>query len=313
LQPISVREWVTRSHRFEPIQILVDPNTLLRVKDQPMVSLQTQNTSRTAVFEAITRQADGQPISRRSLQAHVIDIGLDPILSLVAIPGGTFQMGAARSDGLGDAQPQHIVSVSPFYLAQGLTSQALWKAVMGRPPHCRFKGDLLPVENVSYADTQGFCHRLARLTGLPFRLPSEAEWEYACRAGMSTPFSTGETITSEDANYCAEHTFAGEPAGEYRHTTTPAGSFPPNPFGIFDLHGNLWEWCADVWHADYTAAPFGGQVWESGGEAGIRVARGGSWHEPPANCRTVIRLRTPESERDDFYGFRVALDGSQIG
>jgi formylglycine-generating enzyme required for sulfatase activity len=278
-----------------------------------MATPQTQTTSRIAAFEAITRQADGQPISRRPSQARVVDIALDAILTVVAIPGGTFQMGAARGAGLDDARPQHIVSVSPFYLAQELSSQALWNAVMGRPPHCRFKGALLPVENVSFADTQGFCHRLARLTGLPFRLPSEAEWEYACRAGTVTPFSTGETITSEDANFCGEHTFAGEPAGLYRHTTTASSCFPPNPFGVYDLHGNLWEWCADVWHPDYTAAPFGSKAWESGGEPGYRVARGGSWHEPPANCRSAVRLRAAETERDDFYGFRVALDGDQLG
>src|SRR5258708_2073132 len=141
---------------------------------------------------------------------------------------------------------------------------------------CRLAGEERPVENVAWGEAQDFCRRLARLSGRTYRLPSEAQWEYACRAGGSAPFHTGETLTTDLANYCGEHVFRAEPAGLYRHVTTPAGAFPPNDFGLYDMHGNLWEWCADTWHANYTGAPAGDAAWNNGGERAARVVRGGS-------------------------------------
>jgi formylglycine-generating enzyme required for sulfatase activity len=279
-----------------------------------MATLPIPQTGQVEPIETVTLGADGQVVSRRAGQVRWLQIPLnpslaEPALALVCLAGGTYQMGSAYGAGLEDARPAHLVSVAPFCLARGLTTQGQWKAVAGRLPPCRFKGDALPIENVSCADAQDFCRRLERLTGLPFRLPAEAEWEYACRAGTGTPFSTGETITTDYANYCGDHVFAGESAGVYRHTPTPAGTLPPNPYGIYDLHGNLWEMCADAWHTDYTGAPFSSQAWESGGERGYQVARGGSWHETPGSCRSAMRLRMAASEHDDVFGFRVALSG----
>jgi formylglycine-generating enzyme required for sulfatase activity len=126
-----------------------------------------------------------------------------------------------------------------------------------------------------------------------------------------TPFSSGETITTEYANYVGDHLFRDEPRGIYRHVPVAAGTLPPNPWGLYDMHGNLWEFCADRWHDDYSGAPFNGEAWEltGGSPAGQdwRVARGGSWHEPPANCRSATRLRVLETERDDYYGFRLVV------
>jgi formylglycine-generating enzyme required for sulfatase activity len=271
---------------------------------KPSLSIDTET------FETLTLGADGQPTAHASCQARIASIPLAPgvALQLVAIPDGMFRMGSIAGQGAEEERPQHLVSAAAFWIARDLTSQDVWKAVMGRLPDCRFKGGRLPVENLRCTDAQDFCRRLAQRTGLPFRLPSEAEWEYACRAGTSTPFSTGETITTDHANYVGLHTFAREPVGVYRHTTTPRGAFPPNPFGVRDLHGNLWEMCADAWHPDYTAAPFGSRAWETGGEAGYVVARGGSWHEPPVNCRSATRLRVAINEHDDFFGFRAAVD-----
>jgi formylglycine-generating enzyme required for sulfatase activity len=192
-------------------------------------------------------------------------------------------------------------------MARGLVSQAQWQAVVGRPAAGRFAGDERPVENISWTGAQSFCERLSRQTGRAYRLPSEAQWEYACRAATSTPFHTGETITSDQANYCAEHTFRAEPAGPYRHVTTPAGTFPPNGFGLYDMHGNLWEWCADTWHSDYTGAPLGDAPWERGGDRAGRVVRGGSWHDVPAACRSAARTRYEAGQGDDFVGFRVVM------
>ncbi len=156
------------------------------------------------------------------------------------------------------------------------------------------------MDRVSWHDARRFCQRLSRLTGRDYRLPSEAEWEYACRGGTATPFCYGETITTDLVNYCGEHTFGLGPKGVYRHGTTDVGSFPPNAFGLYDMHGNVWEWCADAWHDDYSGAPVNGTPWEAARAAAraardaprmprdaARVMRGGCWHDPPDLSRSA--------------------------
>jgi formylglycine-generating enzyme required for sulfatase activity len=177
---------------------------------------------------------------------------------------------------------------------------------MGKLPACRFKGHNLPVERVSWEETRRFCLQLSKKTSQRYLLPSEAQWEYACRAGTNTPFSFGETLTTEIANYVGGHTFRRESPGEYRHCTTQAGTFPPNAFGLYDMHGNLWEWCADNWLNDYSAAPRDGSAYFKKADP-YRVARGGSWHEPPENCRSTTRIRFLESNADEFIGFRICV------
>ncbi len=205
-----------------------------------------------------------------------------------------------------DERPQRRVTVAPFWLGQYPVTQAQWGAIMGRNPS-RFKGPTRPVDNVSWREAHRFCERLARRTGRPYALPSEAQWEYACRAGGMTPFAYGPTLTTDLANYNGEFTYRGGPRGVYRHVTTEVGAFPPNAFGLYDMHGNVWEWCADPWHADYSGAPADGRTWASGGDPGQRVARGGCWHDPPDVCRSAARLKYPLDEGDEFLGFRVAL------
>jgi len=260
-------------------------------------------------YESPRVDAQGQVITRlaHTAQGFVEPLSAGTGLTMVEIPAGRFSMGSPRSQGDDDERPQHLVSVGRFFMARGLVNQAEWQAVMGRRAAGRFAGDERPVENVSWLAAQEFCVRLSRLSGRAYRLPSEAQWEYACRAGTGTPFHTGETITSGLANYCAEHTFRTEPAGPYRHVTTPAGMFPPNGFGLYDMHGNLWEWCADTWHADYTAAPASDTAWEKGGDKAGRVVRGGSWHDVPAACRSAARTRYEAGQGDDFVGFRVVM------
>jgi formylglycine-generating enzyme required for sulfatase activity len=162
------------------------------------------------------------------------------------------------------------------------------------------------VDRVSWYDAREFCERLSERTGRVYRLPSEAEWEYACRARTTTPFYFGETITTDLANYVGEHIYRSEPKGIYRHETTEVGSFPPNAFGLYDMHGNVWEWCADAWHDNYVGAPADGSVWESR-SGSQRVLRGGCWHDPPGLCRSAARLKHVPHEGEDFFGFRVAL------
>ena len=138
-----------------------------------------------------------------------------------------------------------------------------------------------------------------------YRLPSEAEWEYACRAGTTTPFSFGETISTAQANYDGNYTYASGKKGEYRKQTTPVGSFPANAFGLHDMHGNVWEWCADPWHDSHDGAPTNGSTWE-GGDASRRVYRGGSWFSLPRNLRSACRYWSYPSSRTDDIGFRLA-------
>jgi formylglycine-generating enzyme required for sulfatase activity len=162
------------------------------------------------------------------------------------------------------------------------------------------------VEKVNWYDAIEFCARLSKLTGREYRLPSEAEWEYACRAGTTTPFYFGETITGKLANYNASNTYADEPNGEYRKETTPVGQFPPNAFGLYDMHGNVWEWCADTWHDNYDGAPRDGSVWTKNENDNRSPLRGGSWYLSPNVCRSAFRLNFDRrAVINDVSGFRV--------
>jgi len=230
--------------------------------------------------------------------------GID--LQLISIPGGSFRMGTLGKQGYDDERPVHQVNVASFLLGKFLITQAQWRAIMGTP-HCRFAGDRLPVECVSWHDAVRFCERLSKRTGRTYRLPGEAHWEYACRAGTATPFHCGQTLTTEVANYNGEFVYRGEAKGVYRHTTTPVDQFPPNAFGLHDMHGNLWEWCADAWHDSYDGAPTDDRVWQSTGSETYRVARGGCWHDIPDVCRSAARLKVDARDAEEILGFRVAI------
>jgi len=259
-------------------------------------------------FESLTVNSRGEITERQGHTARQFDERLTETLALelVAIPEGFFLMGSQTGQGFEDEYPRHTVRVPGFLIGKYPVTQAQWLAVMGSLPPCRSKGEKKPVDRVSRDDALAFCERLSRLTGRTYRLPAEAEWEYACRAGTATPFSCGETITTDLANYVGEHIYRSEPKGVYRHGSTEVGSFPPNAFGVYDLHGNVWEWCADAWHDDYNGAPGDGSVWGSGSEAAY-VLRGGCWHDTPGLCRSATRLKQSPREKEDFFGFRVAL------
>ena len=261
-------------------------------------------------FEAVTVDRDGRIVATSKCQARrvTVELAAGVALELGAIPGGAFRMGSPDGQGYADEHPQHPVAISPFLMGMHLVTQAQWEAVMGSAPLCRCQGARRPVDNVSWEQAQAFLARLSTGTGRTFRLPSEAEWEYACRAGTTTPFSCGETLTTDLANYNGAFTFAGEPQGPYRHESTVVGSFAPNVFGLCDMHGNLWEWCADAWHGSYRGAPADGTAWDAASAARYRVARGGSWHDTPDVCRSAVRLRVRAAEGDDILGFRVAAN-----
>ena len=189
-------------------------------------------------------------------------------------------------------------------------TQEQYQVIMGDNPS-RFKGKNRPVEKVSWYDATNFCQKLSKKIGGKYSLPSESQWEYACRAGTTTPFYFGETITPELVNYNGSDTYGDGPKGEYRKETTSVGEFPPNAFGLYDMHGNVWEWCADDFHENYNGAPTDGSVWLNGDKEKSPL-RGGSWSNNPINCRSAIRYI--HDRRDDHYyiiGFRLVCDGGR--
>jgi formylglycine-generating enzyme required for sulfatase activity len=238
-------------------------------------------------------------------------------LDMIAIPGGRFRMGAPESESksTNDERPQHEVTLSPFYLSRYPIIQVQWRIVAGYEPidreldpdPSRFKGDRRPVEKVSWYDAQEFCQRLSQKTGWLYRLPSESEWEYSCRAGTETSFHFGETITPELVNYDGTPTYSGDSAkGEYRQRTTEVGTFPANEWGLHDMHGNVWEWCEDDWHKNYEGAPIDGRAWlEPDREEAYRLLRGGSWYDLLGHCRSASRSYGVRGVRDYGIGFRV--------
>jgi formylglycine-generating enzyme required for sulfatase activity len=253
-------------------------------------------------------------------------------LDLMLIPGGTFTMGSPPEE-LGrwdDEGLQHQVSVRPFLMGRYPVTQAQWKAIANRtdlkvktdldPDPSKFKGDDHPVEQVSWYEAVEFCDRLSRLTSHTYRLPTEAEWEYACRANTETPFHFGETITTDLANYCGEDDkndpeeypghYGRGPKGVYRKTTTPVNHFHPlaNAFGLCDMHGNVWEWCLDHWHDNYEGAPTDGSAWLTENEKASRVRRGGSWVNIPRDCRSACRYYDDPGYRPYDFGFRVLCE-----
>jgi len=247
-------------------------------------------------------------------------------LSLVLVPGGTFMMGSPPEELERDESegPQHEVTVPPFLMGRYPVTQAQWRAMAQRtdlqvgqslkPEPSNFKGEDHPVEQVSWYDAVEFCQRLSRLTGHRYRLPSEAEWEYACRAGTTTPFHFGETITTDLANYRGTDDKSGSygrgPKGMYRKTTTPVNYFHPvaNAFGLCDMHGNVWEWCQDGWHENYDGAPVDGSAWLDAENAGYKMLRGGSWILVPGYCRSAFRIYFNPGDRFDYIGFRVVCE-----
>ncbi|MBE9183453.1 SUMF1/EgtB/PvdO family nonheme iron enzyme [Microcoleus sp. LEGE 07076] len=255
-------------------------------------------------FEIVTVNNRGQEVSRQPGKSYqkVADLGNGVNLEMVYIPGGSFQMGSSENS---SEQPVHQVTVQPFYLGKYPITQEQYQAVMGNNPS-NLKGAKRPVEQVSWDEAVEFCQKLSEKTGKIYRLPAEAEWEYACRAGTTTPFYFGDTITPDLVNYDGNNPYGSAPNGLYRGQTTDVGSFPQNAFGLYDMHGNVWEWCSDKWHGNYSDAPTDGSSWETGGDNN-RVQRGGSGRGDAVDCRSAYRSRLSAGNRNRNISFRVAL------
>lgn len=257
-------------------------------------------------------------INRGRGQAEVFyeQLGENTVLEMVKIPGGEFQMGSPEKEGNYREQPQHLVKVAPFFLSRVPVTQAQWEAIARTdkvridlpPAPSRFPGKNLPVERVNWFEAIEFCQRLQLQTGRPYRLPSEAEWEYACRAGTATPFHFGETISPKVATYDGTQKYRSGPKGKSSKQTTKVGSHQAaNAFGLNDLHGNVWEWCADHWHHNYIDAPLDGTARITNDRASHRVIRGGSWLNAPNVCRSGYRNGVPPENRILTIGFRVVF------
>ena len=303
----------------------------------------------TFTFETVTVNPEGEIIQRETKNAlyFIEDLDDDTTLEMVYIPRGRFIMGSPKTEAYNyeHEQPQHQVTIKPFFMGKYPITQAQWRAVAKlpkihydlnlEPSIFNFRGKNRPVENISWYDSVEFCARLSQKTGRSYRLPSEAQWEYACRAGTTTPFHFGETITTDLANYRGRDytdiknnnrsgSYGQGPKGIYRQQTTPVGSFGvANAYGLYDMHGNLWEWCIDeVRYARSKGPATDSSDWDDNSNNNLdrtvgllahtkndrrvrRIVRGGSWTSNPWLCRAVVRLHSDADDHYINYGFRV--------
>jgi len=217
---------------------------------------------------------------------------------MVVIPAGSFVMGSGKN---ADEQPPHTVAIRSFLMGRTEVTQRQWSDIMGsNPSYFLACGPNCPVENVSWDDVQHFIAKLNQRNGQKYRLPSEAEWEYAARAGTTAEWSHGN-----DESKLGNYAWYGRNSGG---KTQVVGQKLPNAFGLFDMHGNVWEWTQDCMHGDYGGAPTDGSAWTTGCSGNYRVLRGGSWYDGPAGLRSAIRFRSYPVLRDNSSGFRLARD-----
>ena len=279
---------------------------------------QTAQISLTSALLGLVKSSEIQRITKNA-NYFGEDLGDGVTLEMVAIPGGTFIMGSPENEkGYHSSQsPQHEVTVPPFFMGKYPVTQQQWRVVAAlenvnidlKSDPSYFKGDNLPVECVSWNDAREFCDRLSRMANKTYRLPSEAEWEYACRGGTTTPFYCGETISTDLANYDGNYTYGQGQKGQYREKTTEVGIFPANPFGLYDMCGNVWEWCKDGWHDHYINAPTDGSAWTSLSSQ-HKLLRGGSWNSNPDFCRSAYRHDDLLVHGSHHIGFRVVCSGA---
>jgi formylglycine-generating enzyme required for sulfatase activity len=254
---------------------------------------------------------DGTEAKRRQRQTAerlgttvemALDSGNGVKMEMVLIPAGRFMMGSPETEkDRGDDEPLHEVTLTkPYWMGKYEVTQEQYQQVMGRNP-AQFKGARNPVETISWDDAQEFCRKLSQQTSRQIRLPTEAEWEHACRAGTSTPFNTGETISTDLANYDGRHTYGNGTKGENRNKTIPVGSLYPNAFGLYDMHGNVMEWCQDLYSyltKDSVRDPQGPT------DRLCRVLRDGGYCTYPKHFRSARRWG--DNEANQLRGFRVA-------
>ncbi|MHC5937290.1 SUMF1/EgtB/PvdO family nonheme iron enzyme [Nostoc sp.] len=302
---------------IEPVALKIVSMSQPRLPPLPQKVIVPLPPLETFEFDVVTVDTGGREVNRINCNANFFteELGKSVTLEMVSIPGGTYMMGSPEFEGDAGERPRHKVTVEPFFMGKFPVTQAQWKVVAAlpkvkqalNPNPSKFKGLDRPVENVSWYEAVEFCLRLSEKTGRDYRLPSEAEWEYACRAGTTTSFHFGETITSELVSCTIE------PKSKFRKETTNVGSFEvANAFGLYDMHGLVWEWCADSWHNNYNYAPLDGTAWEVGGDIHRRVLRGGSWSFSAELCRSASRSWNESDGGLRICGFRVVFSVEEI-
>jgi formylglycine-generating enzyme required for sulfatase activity len=318
--------------------LAIDPNATATISDRRMTldmiaAADRQHShedshSREFEYEVVRLNSNGKEINRRINCAKLLvqDIESEGMpsasIEMVYIPSGVFYMGSPERESGHDfsEEPTHWVTMPRFFMSKSSITQAQWAAVAKlpasnqesplhlNPDPSHFKGSDRPVESISWFEAVEFCTRLTQSSGLNYRLPSEAEWEYACRGGTKTPFCYGHTISTDLANYDGTSAYVFGALGEYRRQTLPVCSFPVgNPYGLFDMHGQVWEWCADYWHDNYQEAPTNGEIWHTGGDDEFRIVRGGSWFNIPSRCRAAVRGKYSPDVWLDQIGFRIMM------
>jgi formylglycine-generating enzyme required for sulfatase activity len=292
-------------------------------------------------YNSITSDPRGRVVSSEKRVGRYLseEIGPGTVLEMVEIPAGNFLMGASelalqqlRKEAAAELGkklegqvverlpwegPQRVVKVNGFHMSKFEITQAQWRAVAALPKvklelmaePSEFRGDNLPVERVTWDEAVEFCARLTRATGRKYRLPTEAEWEYACRAGSESSFHFGETLTTEWASFNGRRTFGKSPKGEARLQPSPVGSYGlANAFGLYDMHGNVWEWCQDNWHETHLGAPDEAHLWNASGIAYLKALRGGAWDSLAIESRSSSRNRMTAGIRLNSIGFRVVAE-----
>jgi formylglycine-generating enzyme required for sulfatase activity len=317
-RPESMQNWITLLTTDDGLLTAIRAPSIAELPLQPL-------TFQTIALDEKATVID-QPTRSMQYFDELLSEGIT--MRMMLVPSGSFVMGSPEEElhSYNNEKPQHLVTVPDFAIGQFTITQTQWTAIAQLPKVKRnlkpkpsfYIGNNRPAERLNWDEAVEFCDRLTRLTRKPYRLPSEAEWEYACRAGTTTAFNLGPTIATDFANYRGVDDDRGEqgvllgnygegPQGAYRGKTIEMGEFFPNPFGLYDMHGNVWEWCADHWHQNYDGAPIDGSVWldPEADESGDRVIRGGSWTNSPQSCRSVSRFSVAPDYRNNSLGFRV--------
>lgn len=274
-------------------------------------------------FETVQVNPQGNLIQTLPREATTFteDLGHGVTLDMVRVPGGTFMMGSVgNEDGADeDEPPPREVSVPTFWMGKTVITRSQWNALshltqstQALPTDLESPLELpnRPMESVCWTEAVKYCQWLSQHTERTYQLPSRALWEYACRAGTTTPFAFGETLTPALANYNGNYAYDQGPKGDYRQQTTDVGSFPPNPFGLYDMHGNVWEWCLDDWHDVHKETSAEASIKKLSGQK--KYLKGGAWSCQPANCRSAYCLKDPLHNRVDDVGFRVVCLSTKL-
>lgn len=328
--PIPVAE-TPRSTQNEPTPPSPTPTPVSLLKTQTLNNIITVDTTgketnrRTVQVQYFPEDKIALPSGAKAIEMALIPaggfkMGMPPQERQIALDNA-LKYGASRETiekYLDASTPtQNISFAKDFYVSRYAVTQSQWFAVMGTDYDKdgfkerfskldnKFKGDNRPIVVVNWNDAKAYCAKLSEKTGRSYRLPTESEWEYSCRAKTTTPFYFGETITPDLVNYDGNYPYANVAKGTYRQVTTDVGSFPPNEWGLYDTHGNVYEWCEDVWHDNYNGIPQDGSAWLNGGEQAQRLLRGGSWINYAFYCRSAYRFRFSTANASYIIGFRV--------